>query len=43
VDGRPVADSVAVQSSLSTVEIPRKVPINKHRFGDYFKGFERIA
>ena len=38
-----MADSVAVQSSLSNVEIPRSVPINKHRFGDYFKGFERVA
>lgn len=38
-----MADSVAVQSSLSNVEIPRNVPINKHRFGDYFKGFERVA
>jgi len=37
-------DSAASKVSLlSDVEIPREVPINKHRFMDYFKGFEKVS
>jgi hypothetical protein len=36
-------DSATSKVALSSgVEIPRNVPINKHRFMDYFKGFDKV-
>lgn len=33
---------MTVDEALSLVDIPRKVPVVKHRFLDYFKGFETV-
>jgi hypothetical protein len=38
-----MADQVAVKTSLSNVNITKKVPLNLHRFSDYFNGFEKVA
>ncbi|MGA2783128.1 MAG: hypothetical protein ABSF09_00315 [Candidatus Bathyarchaeia archaeon] len=33
----------AIDEALSKVEVPKEVPITKHHFLDYFKGFEKVA
>jgi hypothetical protein len=34
--------SMKDSSGLPNVQIPREVPIVKHHFIDYFKGFEKV-
>lgn len=33
----------AIEETLSQVSVPKRVPITKYSFLDYFKGFEKVA